>query len=128
VKKYLIFVLSLYLISNFSFAGIWPGKYLQVSGKNILTIDWVDEEEKMLTFDIRNVGNSDPHTSFLAFFNKDLATTTTLHNDSDCQLKLNKSKQGIFVSVFCGEGENDTGFYQKTDDFSLSLLTLPLPH
>lgn len=114
------FLLMITLMSSPLYATDWSGKYLSLSGKHNLIINYEDPEYKMLGIDIVNLRNSERVLSAIAFFKEDLATTYSLHAKDECIIKLSRSSNGIFVSDFCGGRDLITGFYQKIDDFTLA--------
>lgn len=126
--KYQIFFLLVFgLFSRLSYSQEWKGKYLSVSGKYKLVIDYADQEDEMLSFEILDFKNSSRIESSIAFFKDNLAITHSLHVKNECVTKLSYSKEGVFVTNFCGGDKITTGFYKKTNDFTLaSLEILPL--
>ena len=113
------FLLMIILISSPAYADDWSGKYLSLSGKHNLIIDYVDQEDKMLSFEIVDFKTFERLSSGIAFFKDELATTQFLPKKDSCIIKLSNSTKGIFVSDFCGGRDLITGFYKKIDDFSL---------
>jgi hypothetical protein len=127
MKYQLFFFLFFGLFSRLIYSQDWNGKYLSVSGKYKLVIDYVDQEDEMLSFEILDFKNSSRIESSIAFFKDNLAVTHSLHVKNECVTKLSYSKEGVFVSDFCGGDKIITGFYKKTNDFMLaSLQVLPL--
>lgn len=121
--RYFIFLFLIFTFENV-FASDWNGKYLSVSGKSILNIDFVDYETHFLSLEVRDVKKSEIKASFVANFENDLATTQSLSDRSgDCILKLQKSQKGIFISDYCS-GDNLTGYYQASEDFLLESLNI----
>jgi len=99
--------------SNSAFSESWAGKYLSETKKNILIINNVDVQEQMFLFEIKDFATLIPKASFLSIYEKDLATTKTLEEDTDCQLKFKKSDTEILVSDLCKSDENLSGRYLK---------------
>lgn len=121
-----LFLFLIFVLEN-SFAKDWNGRYLSVSGKNILNIEFVDYETKILSLEVIDAKNSKRKASFIANFEKDLAVTQSLNDLSgDCFLKLQKSQTGIFISDYCN-GDNLIGYYQASSDFLIeSMNIIPL--
>jgi hypothetical protein len=105
----------------------WKGKYLSVSGKFKLVIDYADQDDEMLSFEILDFKTSSRVESSIAFYKDKLAITHSLHVKNECVTKFSYSKEGIFVSDFCDGDKIITGFYKKINDFTLaSLEILPM--
>jgi GH15 family glucan-1,4-alpha-glucosidase len=124
--RYFKIIFLIFVLEN-SFAKDWSGRYLSVSGKNILNIDFVDYETKILSLKVIDAKSSKRKASFIANFEKDLAVTQSLSDlNGDCVLKLQKSQAGIFISDYCN-GDNLIGYYQASSDFlfeSMNILSL----
>lgn len=121
--RYFIFIFLIFSLEN-AFARDWNGQYLSLSGKNVLNIEFTDDETNYLSFEVRDVNKSEIKASFVASFENELATTQSLSDRSgDCILQLQKSQKGIFISDYC-DGDNLTGYYQATEDFLLESLNI----
>lgn len=121
--RYFKILFLIFVLEN-SFAKDWSGRYLSVSGKNILNIDFVDYETKILSLEVIGAKSSKRKASFIANFEKNSAVTQSLSDlNSDCILKLQKSQAGIFISDYCN-GDNLTGYYQASSDFLFESMNI----
>jgi hypothetical protein len=109
----IFFLLVFGLFSELTYSHDWSGHYLSVSGKYKLVIDYADQEDEMLSFEILDFKNASRIESSIAFFKNNLAVTHSLHSKNECVTKLSYSKEGIFISDFCDGDKIITGFYKK---------------
>lgn len=121
--RYFKFFLIILTLENAS-AKDWNGRYLSISGKNVLNIELVDYETNLLSLEVLGTKDSKIKASLVASFEKDFALSQSLGDkNSDCILKLQKNQTGIFVSDFCS-GDNLTGYYQASSDFLLESMNI----
>ena len=121
--RYFKFFLMILTLENAS-AKDWNGRYLSLSGKNVLNIELVDYETNLLSLEILGTKDAKVKASLVASFEKDFAISRSLGDkSSNCILKLQENQTGIFVSDFCS-GDNLTGYYQASSDFLLESMNI----